>query len=200
MVNDTKLAACEKETSNILADTLTGMVEGLTGVASSPRNELILSVSHIFQRMRGGKFLSTLLGEWNDYRAKGKVQDDYQGTEQHKVCLQELLEFLDKDSPDEVRFNVLKQIFLVAASEEVSDRESLLPQQYMKIIRSLSSGAVIVLASAYKIHEKHNGSYEGHQGAVTWIQSVSDESGLKYPELVETFERELMSKRLVSPR
>ena len=104
----------QDDTSNIIVKTLTNLAEGLTGVATSSKSELILSVSHTFQRMRGGMFLSTFLEEWNRYREKGKVKDDYQFSEQHQVCLQELLEFLDKDSPDEVRFEVLQKIFLVA--------------------------------------------------------------------------------------
>lgn len=113
MRESNEIRGFEKNTENVIATTLTGLVEGLTGIAASSKNEWILSISHMFQKMRGGHFLSQLLKELNKYRQKGKVSDDYQYTEQHKACLQELLEFLDKDSPDEVRFRILKQKFLL---------------------------------------------------------------------------------------
>jgi len=190
----------DDETENVIADTLTALVEGLTGVATSSKEERILSVSHIFQRMRGGQFLSSFSKEWKRYRKKGKVKDDYQYTEQHKVCLQELLEFLDKDSPDETRFKVLQRIFLVAASEQLSDRNSFLPQQFMKIARTLSDGEVMLLSAVWKIAKEKGGDYEDHYGASKWIQEVTAASGLQYIELVETFEQGLMDKKLLTQR
>ena len=69
---------------------------------------------------------------------------------------QYILRFLDKDSPDEVRFKILKQIFLVAASEEISDRDSFLPLQFMKIARSLTDGEVILLTTIWRISKERN--------------------------------------------
>jgi len=190
----------EQTTDDILSTTLEGVVEGITGIAVSSKKELILSVSHIFQRMRGAQFLAILLEEWKKYREKGKIKDDYQYTEQHKTCLQELLDSLDNDLLDETRFEVLKKIFLVAASEEFSDRESLLPQQFMKIARNLSSGEVIVLTTVYKIAS--DGSWENKEinSAAGWLSEVTEKSGLQHRELVEIYEQNLMDKKLITPR
>jgi len=190
----------EQDTENVIASTLTGLAQGITGIATSSKNDLILSVSHMFQKMRGGQFLSILLEEWKKYQEKGKVKEDYQFTEQHKACLQELLEFLDKDSPDEIRFKVLKQIFLVAASEEASDRESYLPQQFMKIARSLSEGEVILLTTIWQIAKTYKGEIKARGAASSWIQEVTEKSGMKHKELLEIHEEGLMSKRLLTPR
>lgn len=200
MTESKEIEALEKNTENIIATTLIGLVEGLTGIAAASKKEWILSISHMFQKMRGGQFLSQFLKEWKDYKQKGKVKDDYQFSEQHKACLQELLEFLDKDSPDEVRFKILKQIFLVAASEEVSDRDSFLPLQFMKIARSLTDGEVILLTTIWQIAKERNGEYEQHYGAQRWLQEVTDASGMKHQELIEIHEQSLMNKRLVTPR
>ena len=192
----------DKKTKNILSTTLTKVVQGVTGVLTSDKNDLILSLSHIFQKIRGGQFLSVLLDEWNRYEAKGKIKEDYQFTEQHKVCLQELLEFLDKDSPDEVRFRVIKQIFLVAASEEVSDRNSLLPQQFMKIARSLSSGEVVLLKTTWVIANEKIGLDKNNKDnhATEWIANITKRSGLQFTQLVEIHEKGLMDKRLLTIR
>ena len=120
MGNDKPLAKWSRDTSDVIKDTLTQLAEGLTAIAASDRKELVFSVGHIAQCLRKGQFLSRFLQEWNAYRDKGRIKDDYVGTEQHQAWLQELLEFLDNDSPDEIRFETLKKIFLVAATETAS--------------------------------------------------------------------------------
>jgi hypothetical protein len=187
----------EDDTGNVLAKTLLALAEGITGIAASDKKDLILSVGHIFQSLRKGQFLSRLSFEWNNFREKGKIKDDYQKSEQHYTCLQELLDFLDNDSPDEVRFDVLKKIFLVAASEDVTDRDSLLPNQYMKVCRSLTSGEVIVLSTAYKIAKR---GYQEFTGASEWLKMIAEDSGLVHRELVEVHEDSLLEKRLLTPR
>ncbi len=190
----------DQSTENVISNTLIELAQGITGLATSSKNDLILSVSHAFQKMRGGQFLSAFLEEWKKYKEKGKVKDDYEYSEQGKVCLQELLEFLDKDSPDEIRFRVLKQIFLVAASEEISDRNSFLPQQFMKIARSLTDGEIMLLSAVWEINKAHEGDYSQHYAAADWIRDVTESSGMKHFELVEINEEGLMSKRLLTPR
>ena len=109
----------KKSTNEIFESTLVKMVEGLTGIGSSKKEEIILSVGHIFQRMRSGQFLSSMIKEWDNFREKGKIKDDYQYTEQHYSCLSEILEYLDKDIPDKEKFEALKKIFLVASTEKI---------------------------------------------------------------------------------
>ena len=109
MTENKNITPFEQNTEDVISKTLTALAEGITGIGASDKNQIILSIGHIFQKMRGGQFLSKFMEEWNKYRAKGKVKDDYPSTEQHRVCLQELLEFLDKDSPSEVRFKIINR-------------------------------------------------------------------------------------------
>lgn len=190
----------QDETRDIIVKTLTNLAEGLTGIAASKKQELALSIGHIFQRMRGGYFLSTFLKEWNKYREKGRIKDDYQYTEQHSVCLQELLEFLDNDSPDEIRFSILKQIFLVAATESISERDSFLPQQYMKICRSLAAGEILIMNACYRFSKENQWKNIEVPGAGDWLNKVAEATGLNHPELVEIHEDELIKKKLLTGR
>jgi len=116
------------QTSILLHKIEKGFVEGLFGLASSDRKDLILSLGYIFQRTRSSTFLKALLQEWERYKDKGRIKEDYISSEQHQQCLQEMLDFLDRDSPDELRFTFLKRIFLTAATEKISTRDSFLPQ------------------------------------------------------------------------
>ena len=198
MKDNKEIEPFEQDTKNVIENTLTALIQGITGIATSSKKDVILSLSHMFQKMRGGHFLSILLEEWNRYMEKGKVKENYQFTEQHKACLQELLEFLDKDSPDEVRFTVLKKIFLVAASEQESDRDSFLPQEFMKIARSLSSGEVILLKSNWEIAKK--GEHKTEALASEWITKMKEASGMRHKELVLIHEEGLVNKKLLTSR
>ena len=102
------------------------------------------------------------------YRLAGKIKDEYQFSEQAQACLEEILDFLDNDSPDEIRFTVLKKVFMVAATETISDRDSLLPQQYMRLCRGLPSGEILILSTAYKMCKEGRHDYRSWNGRI-WL-------------------------------
>ena len=90
MTDTNDLSKFQEDTSSVLAKTLNGLIEGITGVAASEKKEIYLSVGHLLQAVRKGKFLSQFLTEWNQYRAKGRIKEDYPNTEQHYTCIQEI--------------------------------------------------------------------------------------------------------------
>ncbi len=186
------------DTSNLLNETIKALAEGATGIASSERKDLVLSIGHLFQKIRSGRFLETLKVEWDEYRKKGRIKNDYTKSEQHMSCIQEMLDFLDEDSPDQLRFDFLKKIFLAASSEQVTSRDSYLPQQIMKICRQLSSGEILVLSATHKLSVDKN--YPPTRKSVDWLSYIAEISGLKHSELVELHERDLIKKNLISDR
>jgi hypothetical protein len=187
------------DTSSVIERAILQITEGPTGAISSQRSDYFLPLGYAVQRHRSRERLQTLLEEWEVYRAKGLIKDDYTQSEQHKECLQEMLDFLDRDSPDEIRFTVLKKILLTAATEEISTRESVLPQQYMRVCRGLTSGEILVLLTTYTTAES-SALPGGHTSADKWLEIIAERSGLKHPELVEIHERSLIEKNLLTPR
>jgi len=197
--NMNKLNKGHKDTVELMKNTLTSLAEGITGITASERKELALSVGHIFQSFRKGQFLSRLGKEWDTYREKGRIKDDYIDTEQHRSCLQELLDFLDNDSPDDIRFEVMKKVFIAASTETASDRNSLLPYQFLRLCRGMSSGEVIVLNTTYRISKSEKiPNVSGT--SIRWLDAIAKESGLGHSSLVEIYEDELIKKRLISGR
>ncbi len=186
------------KTSNLLIETAKHLTEGLFGLASSDRKDLILSLGYIFQRTRSSGFLKALLKEWEHYREKGRIKDDYIESEQHQECLQEILDFLDRDSPDELRFRMLKAIFLGAATETSSSRDSVLPQQYMRLCRDLTSGEALVLQATFKMVDERR--WSSSNSADDWLLAIAQGSGLGLRELVEIHERKLIDKNLLIGR
>ena len=183
----------DDQTSEVLNQTLQAAIEGITGVAAADKQILLLSFGRILQRIRGGKFIAQLKAEWDEYRKSGRIKDSHFESEQGRECLQEVLDFLDGDSPDQLRFEAMKRVFLKSASTEDQDTKSVLPQQYLRMIRSLSSGEAILLFEAYRnpIRERT---------ASGWLQAMAASSTLKFPELVELHEQGLMKKQLMTQR
>jgi hypothetical protein len=105
----------KNDTFSIVRRTHKSLTEGLTGILSSKPQEWILSTGYLLQRTGAHEFLATFLKEWDKYREKGRIPDDYLKSEQHKECLIEILDYLDKALPDDITFSVLKKIFLFAS-------------------------------------------------------------------------------------
>lgn len=141
----------EGNTTNVLQDSLAALFEGFSGIAASERKDFTLSIGHIIQSIFKGKFLEQLTNEWDHYRNTGKIKDDYQTTRQHIECLKEMLDFIDSDNPDQEQFDVMKRIFFRAALEDDSDRDSIIPQQFLRQTRRLSSGEIVILKTVYDI-------------------------------------------------
>ncbi|MFH0897258.1 MAG: hypothetical protein V1850_04340, partial [Candidatus Bathyarchaeota archaeon] len=99
---------------------------------------------------------------------------------------------------DEIRFKVIKKVFLVAATETVSDRNSLLPYQFLRLCRGMSSGEIIVLYTTYQILK--SGKMPDVSGANQWLDAIARKSGLIHASLVKIHEDELIKKQLISGR
>jgi len=188
----------DDETYKILDKVYKNLAEGITGIAASKKEDLYLSAGYLLQRARSGEFLKTFMNEWNKFREKGRIQDEYTYTEQHQECLQEMLDFLDNDSPDQIRFSVLKNIFLNTATESFSSRDDVLPQQLLRIGRSLNSAEVLIIQTAYKLSKE--GEDASKRSTRDWRYAISRNSPLGYPELVESNEQTLENKGLIHRR
>ena len=108
--NMSKLKTNHNNTSLVLRESFNSLIAGITGLASSEKKEIILSIGYVFQKFRSGNFLKVLSDEWEKFKKMGRISDEYEKTEQHQACLQEMLDFLDKDTPDEIRFSFLKKM------------------------------------------------------------------------------------------
>lgn len=190
--------ALQKPTNDILSTAMRQAIEGITGIATSETNEALLSLGHVLQQLRSGRFLQTLQKEWNRYREKGKIPEDYETSEQHAACLQELLDSLDTQLPDDKRLEVMKRIFLVASTEEHSTRADPLPLEFLRTARTLSSAEVLILNAAYALG-KNSLSGEEVVEPYTWREKIAEQSGLKHAALIELYQEGLARKNLIVP-
>ena len=193
-----KINKWHDDTGKVIKETLTVLAEAVTGIAATDRKDLSLSVGQILQSLRKGQFLSKLSEEWDSYREKGRIKDDYLETEQHIACFQELLNFLDNDSPDDIRFEAMKKVFLVTAFETISDRNSPLPYECLKLCRSLSSGEIIVLGSIHAMQTSATVRETARKVGGNWLKRLAEISNLQHAELVELHRTELVKKGLLN--
>jgi hypothetical protein len=69
----------------------------------------------------------------------------------------------------------------------------------MKISRKLTSGEVLVLFGAFHFSKKKEINLTGI-GAKTWLGNIANFTNLKHSELIELHEKNLIDKKLITPR
>ncbi len=158
------------------------------------------SAGELLQQIRGGNFIEELKKEWDEYREKGKVKPDYQDTDQCWDNLKEILEAIDKDMPDRIRFEAMKAVFMNSAEEKLQDRNSILPYELMKISRRLSSAQILILSSCYSIHTKGDIDLENFSGYTQWADAIKNASKLEYREIIDFEEKGLVEAGLITGR
>ena len=198
MSENGKIDKFKKPTKDVITNTIEALLQVTTGVVSTDKKQVFKSIGHLFQSLTSGVFLQSLVSEWNKYKEEGRIEDDYEQTSQHKECLSELLDALDKDLFDELKFSTLRKIFLLAATEEHSNRDDILPQQYLKICRNLSSGELLVLFYAYEfVPRMKESKAEDYQQRSRWNKEVAEKTGLGHSELSDIYLKNLAEKKLI---
>lgn len=200
MSRNKDIAKIENNTSSIIEKTIASIGEGISGIAETGKEGLLTKFGEILQKSRGHNIMGEILKEWKHLRELGKIDDEYQKCEQHISCLHELLDFIENDIPDRDRVTILKQIFFVAATEEHSERKSIIPQQFMQICKSLSSGEAYLLSVIYKISEMSEWKNVKHHSGASWCDEIKKNSDFEFKELIETHEDGLIRKRLLIDR
>jgi hypothetical protein len=179
-----------------LAD-LTATVLGFAGGGIS---EWILSGGRIIGAFWLGRVWKQFLSEIKYFRDKGKIKEDYFKSSQNFENLSEILDYFDKGVPSEQVWDVLKKIYLVAANESVSKRDDILPQQFIRLAKSLTSTEVIVLFTAYRksveVGYSRSASYLSIE---KWTAEIATNSKLQYTELVSSVLPTLIAKNFIVP-
>lgn len=193
-----------------LPKTVTELFRQITAVSSQtlgqPQN-LIPSLARIAQRIVSAGLTEGISQEWNYLVKKGVIKDEF--SPKMNYCILELLNFLENEMPDEERFQVMKKILLVAASESEEEREKHTPHTYMKIIKQLSSEEILIMNSIYNVFKNKKNKIDDLKNTNNgrnsvfldeWFNLMVSESGLKHKELVAIQEQKLIDKQLISSR
>ena len=172
--------------------------EVIAGALKSDKGDLVITIGRLLAGLRG-RFPELLMHEFKRLKEKGKVKDDYYDTEQFKTGFQELFDAIENDPIDENVFNAMKRIFLVALTEQMSDRFDPLPLEYLRLCRTLSPGAILLMYANYKIIQ--GGKFVILKKSLhLWIEKVQENSDLKHKDLILLHEQELVDRHILRER
>jgi len=182
------------------------IAELLTGILAADACDLKLTAGRLVQASIKNKFLTQLGEEIKSYSEKGKIKNDFFTTHKEQASLNELLEFIDEEIPDEERFRAMKSIFLYSITTDVSEDDKLLAYELLKICKKISSSELLILKACFDIC---NGDYrfdisseriENMHSADEWLHMVSKHIGHNISALVEVYEENLTKLSLISRR
>lgn len=178
-----------------------------TVVATEPKKALFTGI-RLIRSAVAGQFSEQLRTEWDDGVARGKIKPDYAQTDQARTIFADALVSLADANFDAEQLDLLRRLFLAAASETVTDRRSPLVREYLAVGCSLSAGEIDVLAAYYRFLPDWLASNDTHLGGAGYqtygvdqaIAVVGRSTGLKHTALIDRHERSLIDKGLIRGR
>lgn len=174
----------------------------ITALASNGPTTWVRHLGAAIQDARTSGLLEALQAGYERLKAAGRIEDDYQETEQARTNFLILINGIADQNASETRLRALSNIFLRAATEELSDRDDPLPTALMNLVLTMSEEELLLLGTAFRVaaSEKWRDQGEDHWSAQSWLEFAASESGLRHAALAEIYERELMKKNLLSGR
>lgn len=148
----------------------------------------------VVQAAARGSFLQQLKEAIHGEAGAGRIKPEFLESEQAWACFADLLDYVDRISPDPERFRAIRQAFLRAMKQGETGKNAAYAQQMLRVIYELSAGELVVLASVYDLGHGASRRLE------SWLVDVANKSGILRTEIVETIEQSLMAKKLLLPR
>jgi len=150
----------------------------------------------LISAMRQGEFWQQLNYEIEDLVNKGKILEEYFETEQAKACYQEITNAFDDPSLDQKKFEALKNIFIKAFTEAISDSQ--LPLLFMRTINELSSNEVYFLGKCYLkfVNKDFDKTINSAQG---WLKIAEETTGFPIGAITK-IENNFINQGLIGDR
>ena len=172
-------------------------------LATSPKESLFTGI-RLIRSAVARRFSEQLREEWDKCVADGKIKSDYAQTGQARTILADTLESLGDANFDDEQLDLLRHLFLAAASETVTDRRSALVREYIEVGRTLSTGEIRVLSAYYRYLPEWWKLPPLSRSATPAINECMDvlrqHTGLEYAALIARHEKSLIDKGLVRPQ
>ncbi|MDD5617466.1 MAG: hypothetical protein PHG69_00055 [Candidatus Omnitrophica bacterium] len=177
------------------------IAEALTGILASDMKDWKFSAGKIVQATIKGDLLTQLGREIEKYQKEGKIKEDYLKSDIDRASFKELLKFIDKETPDEIRFRAMKSIFLVS----IGNRDGVLAHELLQICKQLSSMEIMILSANYNVvKETAKPTASDVTSSATkieyWAQIIAEQIGHNLSEIVLQYEDHLITLKLISDR
>lgn len=177
------------------------IAEFLTGVFASDKKDWKLSAGHLIQATIKGNLLTQLGNEIKKYQGEGKIKENFLESDINRASLKELLEFIDSETPDEIRFKAMKSIFFASLA---NNSDEIFSYELMRICRKLSSMEVQILIANYNIvigkskPVPHGIEWGSSRRIRYWAENIAEQIGHGMPDMVMAYENHLTELMLIS--
>lgn len=186
--------------AEFLDQPLPKIAEALTGALSLGRSDAILAGGRLVQAALKGKLMKQVGREIKHLVEKGRINEDYANTKFGFKSLAELLEFIDRELPDEDRLRAVKAMFLAVNSVDRKEGEEILCYQLLQISMKLSASQLLVLKTTYDLSNENTFGNARLLGAREWLSAVGQRIGHGLLALIEQDESPLIANGLISER
>ncbi len=105
---------------------------------------------------------------------------------------------IDRDVPDEDKFNAMKTLFYSVISADVSEQEQILNYQIFQVAKNLTSNQLLILITCYDIIQK-NEIPSNLANLVDWLNLIANRIGHGIDSLIERDEQTLVENKLLTP-
>jgi hypothetical protein len=172
-------------------------------VVTGPK-EATFSALRLIRAATEHRFAEQLRAEWSKFVEDGKIKADYGETDQARTIFADTLESLGEANFDAEQMDLLRRLFLAAASETETDRSSPLVREYIAAGLTLSAGEIRVLSAYYHYLPEWDTDRNASGGNPVHLFSMHDlfnvlqeRTGLKHRALIERLDKSLGEKGLV---
>ena len=178
----------------------------VAGASSLDFAQQTLMLGRIVEGARKHQLVKQLLAEFRGLVRSGKLKEDCLAEVTAQSSLIDLLQVVDREVPEEIKFAAMKAIFLYSLKQDLTEHEKILAFELQKICSRMSSGELVVLKATYEIHTGKNlRNYQGGMNlstsnAIEWLRYVSFQIGHNDTALVELYEDRLTELKLITGR
>ena len=157
------------------------------------------SIGRILRSKNNQPFIERFWQEVSDLYEAGKIKTGFINSSEGIECLCLLIDYFDKHTITEVKFEILKKIYFVACQKEKIEEFEVLPSEYMKIAVSLEVGEILVLNASQKLALSGQAAHKDIvHNPHRWSLKIAELSGLGTKELVDIYASKLAVKLLLS--
>jgi hypothetical protein len=182
-----------------------GAVLQAASVALAIANDPIAAVQGGIRLLRAAQ-ANDFLNQWRDEYARlsgaGRIKADYLETPQAKVLFADTLQALESETLDADQVRLLRKLFMAAATETATDRESLLPREYLALGTELSAGEIRILAITFAYVSEWRAMDDTQKldqiKSKRWRGIMKERTGLEHVALIQKYDRALIEKGLLA--
>jgi hypothetical protein len=178
------------------------IIEALTGAFSLGKGDAIMMGGRILQAVFKGNAYQQLAREIKLLIDKGKIKEDYVETKFGFKSLTEMLEFIDKEMPDEDRLTAVRAIFYsIVSKSSVLPGQEILKYQLFQIVKKLTTSQLLILGISYQLYKDgpkpKTIAYGFGHDRTSWLRIISERIGHKLPSLIKNDEEVLVNYNLI---